>query len=217
MDRYIQGWQRTDDQRHIFLRCYRMMTANMFDALEAQQFQDQEWVSKMVHHFANYYFDSLACFDCGETASAVWQQVHEHTTKGKLNRIQYLLMGVNAHINYDLILTLYDMLSPEWASLSSQQRQLRYEDHCRVNEVISRTIDAVQDEIIEPGNQFMAIIDRAFGRLDEYMISRLIRSWRQDVWEKTNEMLKAKNEVEREQLRLQIEAAVLRRGKVLAL
>lgn len=217
MDRYIQAWQRIDDQRHIFLSCYRMMTANMYQALEANQFQDQVWVRHLLKHFSDYYFDALACFDCGEKASPVWQQVHEYTSEGKLHTLQYLLMGVNAHINYDLILTLYDMLKPEWGSLSKEQQEIRYADHCHVNQVIADTIDVVQDEIIEPENRLMALVDRVFGRLDEYLLSRLIQSWRQDVWEKTQEMLKAATNAEREKLRLDIEVSVMRRGKILGI
>ncbi len=215
MDQYIQAWQQSDDQRHIFLSCYRMMTANMLQAVEANRFQDKEWVSKLLHHFADYYFDALACFDCGETAPPAWQQVHQYTREDKLHRLQYLLLGVNAHINYDLVLTLYDMLQPEWASLTEAQRKIRHEDHQLVNEVIAHTIDAVQDEIIEREDRFMALIDRAFGRLDEYLLSRLISSWRQDVWEKAQEMLLAESPAEREALRRKVEASVMRRGRLL--
>lgn len=215
MDRHIQAWQRTDDQRHIFLSCYRMMTANMLKAVEANRFQDQEWVSKLLHHFADYYFDALACFDCGETVPPVWQQVHQYTHEGKLHTLQALLMGVNAHINYDLVLTLYDMLAPEWDSLPEAQRKIRLEDHRLVNEVIANSIDAVQDEIIERDDRFMALVDLAFGRLDEYLLSKLISSWRQDVWESAQEMLAAESAVEREGMRLEIEASVMRRGKIL--
>jgi hypothetical protein len=215
MDRHIQSWQQTSDQRHIFLSCYRMMTANMLEAVEANSFQDKVWVSKLLHHFADYYFDALACFDCGETAPPVWQQVHQYTAEGKLHILQALLMGVNAHINYDLVLTLYDMLEPEWATLTEAQRKIRYEDHCLVNQVIADTIDAVQDEIIEKEDRFMALIDSVFGQLDEYLLSRLISSWRQDVWERAQEMLAAGSEVERESLRLEVEKKVKRTGKIL--
>ena len=84
-------------------------------------------------------------------------------------------MGVNAHINYDLVLALFDMLQPEWKQLSNQQKQIRLEDHNYVNQVIARTIDRVQDELLEPSNPGLAWVDKLFGRVDEFLISKLIR------------------------------------------
>jgi hypothetical protein len=60
-----------------------------------------------------------------------------------------LLLGVNAHINYDLVLTLVDLLEPEWKQLSAEQCQQRHSDYCHVNEIISLTIDIVQDDVLE--------------------------------------------------------------------
>lgn len=217
MQQHITFWEKSRDKRHIFLGCYRMMTANMIKALDEGVFMDQQWVDTLLHRFADYYFDALACFDCGDEVPAVWQQVHQNTRQENLHVVQHLLIGVNAHINYDLVLTLRDMLKPEWDSLSEAQRKLRYQDHCIVNDVIASTIDKVQDEIIEPQNAIMALVDRAFGRIDEYLLSRLITHWRQEVWEKAQEMLRATNSTEEEELRLQLEQEVLRKGKLLAI
>lgn len=216
MDQYLAGWQQAGDQRHVFLSCYRLMTANMLRAIEADRFHDRHWVHTLLHRFADYYFEALTCYDCGDAVPRVWQHVHQLTRSGKLHRLQHLMIGVNAHINYDLVLTLCDMLEPEWAGLSVEKQKIRYEDHCTVNTIIAATIDQVQDEILEPGDQLMAWIDVAFGRLDEYLISRLITHWRQDVWEDAQRLLITSSVSEREILRQAIEARVLRRARLLA-
>ncbi|MCB0705270.1 MAG: hypothetical protein KDC34_08175 [Saprospiraceae bacterium] len=214
MDHYIEEWQGADDHRQIFLACYRMMTERMMAAIEAGSFMDREWVLKLLNHFGDYYFNALECYDCGRTTPLVWQQVHQITREEKLHRLQYLILGVNAHINYDLVFTLYDMLEPEWASLSDVDRKIRYEDHCMVNEIIANTIDKVQDEILEPSDRIMALIDRLFGRLDEYLLSRLIRKWRREVWENTQLMLAATDPSQKEALRKSIEEEVMHRGRL---
>lgn len=217
MEQHIIDWQETGDQRHVFLSCYRLMTANMLTAVEENRFHDKAWVNNLLHHFADYYFEALACYDCGEAVPEVWQQVHVATRQKKLHRLQQLMMGVNAHINYDLVLTLYDVLNAEWHTLSPEAQKIRYEDHCTVNDIISATIDKVQDEILEPNDPVITWIDQAFGRLDEYLLSRLISSWRQNVWENTQKMLATDSPAEREILRLEVERHVLHRGKVLSL
>ena len=217
MDELIDGWKATGDSRHIFLSCYRLMSANMLQAIDKEEFHDRDWIHTLLHRFADYYFDALACFDCGENVPLVWQEVHQYTAEKQLHPIQYLIMGVNAHINYDLVLTLFDMLHEEWAGLDEEHQNFRYEDHRKVNEIIAATIDKVQDELLAPADPVMAWIDRAFGRLDEYLLSRLITHWREDVWEYAGQMMAAVDGREREALRLSIEHRVIRRGRVLAL
>ena len=217
MDENIMSWNEKNDQRHVFLSCYRMMTANMLLAIEEDKFHDREWVSKLLHHFADYYFEAVACYDCGNNVPPVWQEVHQLTMQNKLLKVQSLMIGVNAHINYDLVLALYDLLEPDWKILSEFDREKRYEDHYKVNEIIAATIDKVQDEVLEPSNLLMRWIDVAFGRLDEYMLSRLITNWRQDVWNDVQGMLAIEAAIEKETLRQTIEQKVIQRGKYLSL
>lgn len=212
MDNCIREWKACEDSRYVFLSCYKMMSSNMVVALSDGEFHDREWVSKLLNRFADYYFDGLNCFECGDRTPAVWLSAHNATLEKELSEVQMLVLGVNAHINYDLVLALYDMLAPEWDSLTEGQKKLRYEDHCHVNNIIARTIDAVQDRILEPESRFLAFLDVVLGRMDEYLISRLISSWREDVWENTQQMLQLNNETEREVFRKKVECEVLERG-----
>jgi hypothetical protein len=149
MRQLAEEWDAQNDDRAIFLHCYRMMTANMLVAVEQQRFRDNEWVNRLLHRFAEYYFEALTCYDCGETGPAIWQYTHQRAREGRLHTLQHLLLGVNAHINYDLVLTLHEILAPEWPRLPASAKEVRYEDHCLVNTVIAETIDQVQDEVIE--------------------------------------------------------------------
>jgi hypothetical protein len=129
--------------------------------------------------------------------------------------LQNLLLGVNAHINYDLVLALVDMLEPEWAELSEDRLQGRYDDHCHINRVIGRTIDTVQDNVIERQAPAMDLIDKLLGPLDEWTISRLISHWRDEVWEQALRLLSTSALEERERLRQEIEAVTLKRSDVI--
>ena len=217
MDDQIDEWATAGDQRHIFLQCYRTMTGNMLDQVHQGFFHDAIWVEKLLNQFANYYFNALTCYECHDATPPVWQEVHRRTSGGGLHPMQYLLIGVNAHINYDLVLAVNDMLKDEWPRLDEHARQLRKEDHWKVNEVIANTIDQVQDEVIEPGHPLMQVIDVAFGRLDEYLLSRLISSWRAEVWENAMRMLESSSDHDREEIRIQLEAEVVRKGNLICL
>ncbi len=201
-----------EDNRTIFLYCYSMMTGNMLKAIEQDKFNDNKWVNKLLHRFAEYYFDALSCYDCGDATPAVWKEVHVAAATKKLHVIQHLLLGVNAHINYDLVLSLYDLLAPEWNDLSEEMREKRYQDHCLVNEIIGNTIDKVQDEVVEKYSPLMKVVDRIMGRLDENLLLRLISEWRDSVWQHTLELLALDSEKKRTNYMLDLEKKVLKRA-----
>jgi hypothetical protein len=216
MDQQVLTWQSNQDKRHVFLNCYRMMTANMLEAVDANQFHDSEWVKKLLHRFAEYYFNALEQYERNEEAPAVWKQVHDSSCKSNLHLLQCLILGVNAHINYDLVLTLDEMLRHEWQNLSDEQKKKRFEDHCTVNDIIGSTIDAVQDEILAPADPFMRFIDKAMGRMDEYLLSIMITKWRHQVWKNAHEMMLATDQNQRESIRISVEKQVMALGRKIA-
>ena len=149
------------------------MTRNMLDAVDAGEFADAAWVSRLLHHFAGYYFGALDAYEAGEEGTPeVWRCAHDAARRSNTPAISLLLLGVNAHINYDLVLAVADLLEPEWPCLSNAKRRARYEDYCRVNDIIGRTIDRVQDGILEKREPIMALIDTLFGPMDEWLVSR---------------------------------------------
>ena len=182
MQALVEHWEQASNQQAVFLRCYWMMTENMSTAIKAGEFFDDGWVDNLLQHFASYYFVAQETYALDPSnAPPVWRIAFDTTRNSSAIVLHHLLLGVNAHITYDLVLTLVDILAPEWATLSEDQRQQRYADHSRVNTIIGRTIDAVQDQIVEHAIPEMDIVDKALGPVDEWVISRLIAHWRDNV------------------------------------
>ncbi|WP_337869505.1 DUF5995 family protein [Meiothermus sp.] len=205
----VRRWEESGDHRAVFLRCYSMMTQNMLTALEQGAFQDPRWVDRLLHHFADYYFGALEAYEQDPiTAPPVWQIAHDCCRSPNLKALQNLLLGVNAHINYDLVLAVSDLLQDEWANLSPKQREMRYADHCKVNVIIAQTIDAVQDQVVERYDPAMDLVDKLMGSLDEWLVSRLITDWRDQVWRHAVERVMA-SQAEREAIIRKVEDACL--------
>lgn len=181
MHTQIQAWEQATDDRAIFLACYAMMTENMLHTVANDGFEDGPWVLGLTHCFADYYFDALARYEA-QQQPPVWTFTFETACHQQAHVLQNLLLGVNAHICYDLIFALADSIRAEWVDLPVAARESRYRDYCHVNEVIGLTLDAVQDTVVEPRHRAMAVVDYAFLRLDEWMIHTLIRRWREQVW-----------------------------------
>ncbi len=206
-------WEAAGDSRSEFLRCYAFMTGNMLHAVETSRFEDCSWVNRLLHLFADYYFIALEQYETdAATSPAVWRHAHDSTLNRRRNVLQNLLLGINAHINYDLALALRDMLAPEWTHLTETQRQSRYRDHRLVNTIIAETIDIVQDEVVEKSAPGMDVIDKIMGRLDERLLSGLITRWRENVWNDGLSLLLADDP---ETERLRIEAKTLKRAELM--
>lgn len=216
MLKMIKQWEDQSDQRAIFLTCYSMMTRNMLSAIEAHEFKDSAWVDRLLRRFAEHYFIALEAYEHNpSTAPPVWQITHHTSQSSNTFALQNLLLGVNAHINYDLVFTLVELLEPEWAELSESQRTERNADHRHVNEIIARTIDAVQDTVLEPTMPVMDIVDKLMGPFDEILLSRLITHWRDRVWDYAALLLDTKESEERSRVIQQIEADALRQAEAI--
>lgn len=202
MDTLAQQWEQRADQRCFFLRCYGLMTGNTLRALDEGQFHDPQWVSRLLHLFADYYFLALDAYEQDDASTPmVWRLAFDAAAQGQTQVLQDLLLGINAHINYDLVLTLVDMLEPEWALLSPEQRQQRYEDHCHVNTIIAATVDSVQDQVVTPSSRWLGVVDWVLGPLDEHAAAGLIRRWREEVWQQAMQILATQDPDERADLR----------------
>ena len=214
MDSLAQAWEQAADRRSFFLRCYALMTGNMLRAIDQGEFHDASWVAHLLDLFADYYFVALDAYEHGDDATPdVWRLAHESASRQQPSVLQDLLLGINAHINYDLVLALVDMLEPDWYSLTPDQQSQRYQDHSHVNDIIAGTIDSVQQQVVAPNDRWMRLADWALGPLDEHVAAQLIRHWREAVWRRAMEMLDTADADERADLRRLLAVQALERGE----
>jgi hypothetical protein len=212
----VGAWERDGDRRSIFLACYARMTAGMLAALAAGRFHDRAWVRELIHNFAGYYFVALDAYEGGSPAlPGSWRAAFDGAREPATPVVASLLLGVNAHINHDLVLVVADMLTPAWGDLGPAGRRARYEDYATVNAVIGETVDRVQDEVVQPYARLMQLADLACGPLDEWCTARLIARWRADVWAQALAIVEAPDLPTGLALRRRADATALARGRLL--
>ena len=183
MDDLLVEWEQREDRRAVFLDCYARMTRSMCGSLEDGPFDDPAWVAELLDLFALRYFAAVDTWEAGGGGTpSPWEVAFDAAASRERSALQLLLAGVNAHINYDLVLTLVDLLDPVWADLDAETLASRRRDYDRVNDVIAATADEVQDLVLERHAPGLDLVDRMFGRTDEWLAVRLLSSWRDDVW-----------------------------------
>jgi hypothetical protein len=218
MQSLINQWEEEQNKQATFLSCYQMMTNNVLAAIEQGEFKDNAWVRELLRRFADYYFVALEAYERDPSAAPrVWQLTHSTAHDPRSLAIENLLLGVNAHINYDLVLALVELLRPEWHQLSDEGRARRYADHGYINEVLARTVDIVQDQVLEPAMPVMALVDTLLGPLDELLISRLIAQWRETVWQYATRLLEADSPKEQAAVIQEVEEETLKLGRLFSL
>jgi hypothetical protein len=214
MESLLAGWEASNDRRLIFLSCYKLMTQNIIAAIESNDFEDVAWVNTLMENFAEYYFQALEAFESQPSKPpTAWRIAFQVAQKPQIHALQNLVLGVNAHINYDLVLALSAILSPEWQQLSVEGRKMRYRDHCHVNDVIYHTIDAVQDQIIDRYEPEFRLVDKILGPIDEWMTSLLIADWREEVWEHATKILDSTDKSDRDTILKHVEQTSIERAR----
>ena len=165
------------DRRAAFLTIYARVTAEVDAGLADGEFADPEWVADYLVTFADHYRRAFYAFECGRRADVPdpWRLAFETALGGESLVTQDILLGINAHVNYDLALALSEVgIDPN--------RRAKYADHRRINRVLRRLVDEEQTLVVERYADGIADIDESLGRLDETLSFLTLREGRRNAW-----------------------------------
>ena len=85
---------------------YLKVTQHVRDNPPQGGWQDAAWLTRLDVIFANLYFAALADYLAGKPIPSSWQALFEARDRGGIDRVQFALAGMNAHINHDLSFAL---------------------------------------------------------------------------------------------------------------
>ena len=165
------------DRRGPFLVVYSRVTAEVARGIEDGEFADPAWVESYLVTFADLYRQALLGFETGdlETLADPWQVAFESAARGDCLVAQDAVLGINAHVNYDLALALSLVgVDPD--------RETKYADHCAVNDVLGRLVDDVQDRLADRYAPGISHVDESLGRLDEALAYVALAEGRDSAW-----------------------------------
>jgi hypothetical protein len=107
--RQIDGLLADGDGLKWFNRLYMMVTKEVDLSPPAGGWKDAAWLLRLDVVFAGFYFSAIAgsLEGAGDTANS-WSVLIKARYEAGIDRIQFALAGMNAHINHDLALALLE-------------------------------------------------------------------------------------------------------------
>ena len=102
----IDGLLEANDGLKWFNRLYLMVTDQVDLNPPGGAWQSPVWLTRLDVIFAGFYFEAVADFLGGTSVPSAWSALFEARHSEGVDRIQFALAGMNAHINHDLALAL---------------------------------------------------------------------------------------------------------------
>ena len=167
--------------RRDFLSTYQRTTAAVGDAIAQARFEDGEWVEEWDVVFADLYLDALDADLSGNgRVPRPWRLAFD--APADLPALRHVLLGINAHINYDLPQALLAVITDEQFA-DPALLDLRRRDHERIDGVLSGRVAAEDDELATRSAR--SLLDRVLQPLNRRASTRFLREARQKVWHNT--------------------------------
>jgi hypothetical protein len=166
-----------------FLATYQRTTSAVGKAVDDGLFEDAEWVGAWDVAFARLYLFALDAHLSGGKPSRPWRLAFE--APPGLPPLRQVLLGINAHINYDLPQALLAVITDEdFADPVLMERRRR--DHERIDGVLSERVAAEDEELATRSAR--SLLDRALQPLNRVASKRFLREARTKVWRNTEQL-----------------------------
>ena len=174
-------------QRRFFMQTYRRTTLAVQQRLAEAGFEDPDWVEEWDVVFANLFLDAHDADRVGGAVPRPWRLAFGASSD--LPPLRALLLGMNAHVNYDLPQSLLGVITDEEFT-DAELLHRRRRDHERIDEVLAARVGAEDVELSEA--KAPSLLDRVLTPLNRTGTKRFLKEARAKVWHNTLELQQAR-------------------------
>ncbi|MGO8956993.1 MAG: DUF5995 family protein [Streptosporangiaceae bacterium] len=179
MTALLEPMEAANDPKRIFHATYLRTTIAVAEQIKRPGgFADPQWTERWDVAFADLYLDALEQLQAGEQPSRPWAIAFG--ARGGLPVLNRLLLGMNAHINYDLPQALLAMITDDEFD-DTELIATREADHKTIDDILASRVSAEGDELANvhgPGTR----LDRLLKPFNQSGTRRFLREARQKVW-----------------------------------
>jgi hypothetical protein len=166
------------DQRRYFHATYQRTTIAVADQIKRGGFADPEWVERWDVAFADLYLDALETAVAGQRPARPWDIAF--SAPADLPALRHVLLGMNAHINYDLPQALLAVITDEEFGDAALLAR-READHQAIDGVLASRVGAEDDELARLSGP-PPLLDRLLRPFNRLGTQRFLREARVKVW-----------------------------------
>jgi hypothetical protein len=183
MEGLLEPLEAAGDPGRFFLATYLRTTRAVAEELDRGGFRDPEWVERWDVAFADLYLDAVEAAQAGRRPPEPWAVAFGAGDRDGLPPLRHVLLGMNAHINYDLAQSLLAVISePEFDD--PELLAARHADHEHIDQVLVARVGA-EDTELESLSGPRSRSDRLLQPLNRLATKRFLRESRAKVWANT--------------------------------
>jgi hypothetical protein len=135
----IDGLLPSSDGLKWFNKLYMMVTQRIDLKPPPDGWEDATWLTRLAVVFANFYFTAIAnALEQNPDVASSWRALFEARNKTGVDRIQFALTGMNAHINHDLALAL--LQTNDELHLTPPLQSPEHDDYEQVNGLLEQVL-----------------------------------------------------------------------------
>jgi hypothetical protein len=174
----LEPLQADGDQRRYFHATYQRTTIAVAGEIKRGGFADAEWVERWDVAFADLYLEALEASLAGRHPARPWDIAFG--APANLPAIRHVLLGMYAHINYDLPQALLAVITDEQFDDAALLAR-READHRAIDEVLASRVSAEDDELTRISGP-TPLLDRLLRPFNRLGTQRFLREAREKVW-----------------------------------
>jgi hypothetical protein len=178
MQELLAPLQAADDPRQYFHATYLRTTKAVAAEIRRGGFADADWAERWDVAFANFYLDALTAATSGGQPTRPWMIAF--AAPRNLPPLNHVLLGMNAHINFDLPQALVAVITDDEFD-DAVLVASREADHRAIDRVLAARVSAEDSELIAvsgPGS----LLNRMLRPLNQRGTQRFLREARTKVW-----------------------------------
>jgi hypothetical protein len=174
LDQIIFTCRREGSRLGFFATVYRNVTIKIKKGIAAGVFEDAPRMERLDVAFANRYLAALESFRQNEPLSNCWRIAFQTASNYWPLIIQHLLIGTNAHINFDLGIAAAEIApGPELPALRH--------DFDRINDILGGMILKVRTDV-EKLSPWIKFLDQLAPTAEDTIINFSLNKARASAW-----------------------------------
>lgn len=207
LDALVARYREEHSRLGYFAALYHSMTALVGQGAQANRFEDPDRMERLTVTFGNRYLSAVERLDAEQPVPRSWKVAFDAAERWRPLIIQHLLLGINAHINFDLGIAAAEVAPA--GQLSTLRR-----DFDAINDMLGELLEVVQERLTTV-SPWMGLLDRVGGRTDEAIANFSMQRAREAAWREA-EALVALPESGRAAAEAELDARVARFARVVA-